>query len=104
MPGTSYQDLLPTPAVTAAVTQPGKKEVSKLLSENPTDSHALATADHEEKGHAQLNNDHEVVDLGWNEPQQKIPSPLVGGLPNEELWVLVRRFNKVRLRFHPITF
>ncbi|KAI9651309.1 hypothetical protein NHQ30_001347 [Ciborinia camelliae] len=62
----------------------------------PTDSHALAVADHEEKGAAQL--DHgtvEVRDLGWNDhTDDDVPSPLVGGLPNEELWTLVRRFNK----------
>jgi hypothetical protein len=64
----------------------------------PTESHALATADHDEKGLAQLHGQHnteaEVKDLGWNERPDKIPAPLVGGLPNEELWMLVRRFNK----------
>jgi len=64
----------------------------------PTGSHALATADHDEKGavqvHGQFDTDHEVKDLGWNEPPEKIPSPLVGGLPNDQLWMLVRRFNK----------
>lgn len=33
-------------------------------------------------------------DLGWNEHPAEVPKPLVGGLPNEELWTLVRRFNK----------
>jgi hypothetical protein len=64
----------------------------------PTASHALATADHDEKGIAQLHGQHnteaEVKDLGWNERPEKIPAPLMGGLPNEELWMLVRRFNK----------
>ncbi|KAF8247893.1 hypothetical protein K440DRAFT_550127 [Wilcoxina mikolae CBS 423.85] len=65
----------------------------------PTESHALATADHEEKGISQLHGQQtsdavEVKDLGWNEPPEKVPAPLVGGLPNEELWMLVRRFNK----------
>lgn len=64
----------------------------------PTESHALATADHDEKGavqmHGQFNTSLEVKDLGWNKPPEKIPAPLVGGLPNEELWMLVRRFNK----------
>lgn len=64
--------------------------------DHPTDSHALANADHEYKGAAQ--HDHgatEVRDLGWNEKPHDVPSPLVGGLPNEELWTLIRRFNKV---------
>lgn len=64
----------------------------------PTESHALATADHDDKGiaqqHGQQNPDEEVKDLGWNEPPEKVPAPLVGGLRNEELWTLVRRFNK----------
>ncbi len=65
--------------------------------DSPTGSHALAAANHGEKGAAQ--QDHglaEVKDLGWQEHVSNVPTPLVGGLPNEELWVLVRRFNKVR--------
>lgn len=61
-----------------------------------TDSHALAMADHEVKGAAQEGHDAaEIKNLGWNEPPKKIPQ-LVGRLPNEELWTLVRRFNKVQ--------
>jgi hypothetical protein len=65
--------------------------------EHPTDSHALAHMDHEEKGVAQMDHGQtEVRDLGWNEHPTEVPVPLVGGLPNEELWTLIRRFNKVR--------
>lgn len=61
----------------------------------PSDSHALANADHEEKGTAQLaHHGGEVRDLGWNDHPADIPKPLVGGLQNDELWTLVRRFNK----------
>lgn len=64
----------------------------------PTESHALATADHEEKGAVQVSakqyNGPEAKDLGWNKPPEKVPTPLIGGLPNEELWTLIRRFNK----------
>ena len=64
--------------------------------ELPTDSHALANADHDEKGVAQIDHGQTGVrDLGWNEKPVDVPTPLVGGLPNEELWTLVRRFNKV---------
>jgi hypothetical protein len=60
----------------------------------PTTSHALATAGHEEVGAAQAAHaEPEVRDLGWNETA---PAPLVGGLSNDELWTLIRRFNKVR--------
>ena len=81
----------------------------QLDSSQPTASHALAKADPNQKGHAQI--DHggdEVKDLGWHEDADDIPAPLVGGLPNEELWVLIRRFNKmmyhvkVRTDYHPI--
>ena len=32
--------------------------------------------------------------MGWGDHPKDVPQPLVGGLPNEELWTLVRRFNK----------
>lgn len=91
-----YKDLLPLPDDTQAVTDPSKKEVSHSMREEPTASHALAMAEPEEKGAAQEDHGAEVKDLGWNEPSKEIANPLVGGLPNEELWVLIRRFNKVR--------
>lgn len=59
-----------------------------------SDSHALAHADHEHKGEAQVGHDDSVKDLGWNEHPADLPKPLVGGLSNEDLWTLVRRFNK----------
>ena len=37
-----------------------------------------------------------VKDFGWNSPPNAVPSPLVHGLSNDDLWVLIRRFNKVR--------
>lgn len=66
------------------------------MTQEPTASHALAIADHDIKGHAQQDHDdNEVLNLGWNEPKEHIPTPLVGGIHNEDLWILVRRFNKV---------
>ncbi|KAL9584994.1 MAG: hypothetical protein Q9203_004440 [Teloschistes exilis] len=62
-------------------------------SDHPTDSHALANADHDEKGAAQVNEHDKVKNLGWNEHPKEIPG-LVGGLDNDDLWALVRRFNK----------
>ena len=95
--GVYYQDLVPIPEKTNAVSDPNKTEVAHALDEGNTASHALASniAEHEEKGIAQKGHDEEVKDLGWNEPQEKIPGPLVGGMGNEELWMLIRRFNKV---------
>ena len=61
-----------------------------------TDSHALALADHEIKGAAQISGGTPIVtDLGWRSHPKDVDT-LVGGLPNEELWTLVRRFNRVR--------
>ncbi|KAF1983738.1 hypothetical protein K402DRAFT_382549 [Aulographum hederae CBS 113979] len=90
----SIKDYLPLPDDTTAVTEPEKVEVSHTLRDSPTISHALAQADKDEKGHAQVEHEEEVADLGWHKADSEIPSPLVGRLPNEELWLLLRRFNK----------
>lgn len=95
VPGGSIKDLLPIPDSTQPVTDPDKQEVATALPDEPTLSHALAMAEPEEKGAAQVEHDEEVINLGWNEPPSQIANPLVGGLLNEDLWVLVRRFNKV---------
>ncbi len=63
----------------------------------PSDSHALALADHEEKGAAQHNASEDVKDLGWDSDPKHVPT-MVGGLPNEELWTLIRRFDKQMYR------
>lgn len=106
--GVVYQDLHPInhPAAqpntydaptttTSTSTSNSVTDAAQNLTEEPTASHALAQADIDVKGVAQLAHNAEVKDLGWNEPPEKIPAPLVGGMDNEELWVLVRRFNKV---------
>lgn len=119
--GVDVKDVLPIPPNTQAITNDQDGETSNTLAEPPTGrfkphlhqissrnyrdpteadwrlgSHALATADHDEKGEAQEQHDDEVKDLGWTETNDKIADPLVARLPNEELWILVRRFNKVR--------
>lgn len=104
--GVNYQDLLPLPEKTNAVNDPDEHEKAFAIADGPTASHALATAEtaEDEKGLVQEDHDLEVKDLGWNKPKQKIPSPLVGGIENEELWLLIRRFNKVydNALFYPI--
>ena len=97
-PGTGFADLLPVPPGSEVVTDPDHQETSNTLADDITLSHSLATGDHSNKGRAQVEHeDPEVLDLGWNEEKQNIPRPLVGGMGNEELWMLIRRFNKVRL-------
>ncbi|KAI2622768.1 hypothetical protein GGS26DRAFT_583882 [Hypomontagnella submonticulosa] len=90
----SMLDVLPVPSTTQPVSEPEKHETANSITEEPTLSHALATDDHEEKGLAQREHDDEVADLGWNEKKGEISAPLVGGLDNEDLWLLIRRFNK----------
>lgn len=70
---------------------------SASASNAPSDSHALAieSADHDIKGAVQQNHAAgEVRDMGWNDRPTNVPTPLVAKLPNDELWALVRRFNK----------
>lgn len=87
-PGTRVSDLLPTPATNPNDISPAQGVNGQTL------SHALATDDHNLKGHAQLDHEKEVQDLGWNEKKEDVAAPLVGGMDNEELWMLVRRFDK----------
>ncbi|KAI3337999.1 hypothetical protein F4824DRAFT_509630 [Ustulina deusta] len=91
---TTVADALPIPATTAPVTDPGEYSTANSLAEEPTLSHSLAMGDHDEKGVVQQPREEEAVDLGWNKRKENIPAPLVGGLGNEDLWLLIRRFNK----------
>jgi hypothetical protein len=96
--GVVYKDLLPIPHET----DPEKEEKTTTITDHPTESHALAmeaARNPEQKGAAQVEHGEEVVNLGWNEPQEAVSNPLVGGLSNDDLWVLVRRFNKVSTHF-----
>jgi hypothetical protein len=70
--------------------------VEEHQEEAPTVSHALAeeSKNFEEKGAAQLEHgDVEVKNLGWNESPLAVPH-LVGGLKNDDVWTLIRRFDK----------
>lgn len=69
-----------------------------LLEEKTSESHALATENHDLKGAAQeAGTEAQTTNLGWQANAAKDVATLVGGLPNEELWTLIRRFNRVRL-------
>jgi hypothetical protein len=68
-----------------------------LLEETPSESHAPATENHDLKGAAQeAGKEAQTTNLGW-QANAKGVATLVEGLPNEELWTLVRRFNTVRI-------
>ncbi|KAK3052055.1 hypothetical protein LTS18_012319, partial [Coniosporium uncinatum] len=57
----------------------------------------------EVQGAAHQDHEGEVKDLGWHKPEEQIPSPLVGRLPNEDLWLLLRRFNKQMYHVKEVT-
>jgi hypothetical protein len=72
-------------------------ESAANVDDAPTESHLLASSDHEDIGHAQADHPFEKAnDLGWNEAEGDIANPLIGGLSNQQLWQLIRRFNMVR--------
>jgi len=85
-------DAQPVPTENGANTD--RKESPKPATDESTLSHALAKDDHEEKGLAQHDPDSkEIRDVGWNDKRNP-EEPLIGGIDNEEFWMLVRRFNK----------
>lgn len=94
--GVVYQDLVAGSAPPPATYDQNDYGRAATMRQEPTESHALAMQTPEVRGLAQIDHGAEVKDLGWNEPKENIASPLVGGLNNEELWLLIRRFNKVR--------
>lgn len=67
------------------------------LQEKTSESHALAVDEPEIKGAVhEAGKEARITNLGWQANAEGVET-LVGGLPNEELWTLVRRFNKVRV-------
>lgn len=72
--------------------------------EGPTDSHILSQAEpEEEKGLTQQAGDtDELTDLGWSASLEHIEEPLIAGLSNEDLWLFIRRFDKVSQSLHEI--
>lgn len=64
----------------------------------PTASHAIADKSMTNDSINDMPNvdhdNHEVLDLGWNKDDEDETRPLVQGLENNQLWILIRRFNK----------
>ncbi|KAJ5399039.1 hypothetical protein N7465_009528 [Penicillium sp. CMV-2018d] len=60
-----------------------------------TESHVLSRVEQDEKGLSQkAGNTAEITNIGWGESPDAIDEPLVAGLSNEDLWMLIRRFDK----------
>ena len=79
--------------------------ISRTLGQK-TDSHALATADIDVKGTVQAASEtssadeNEVANLGWHRVDEAKGDPFLGGWTNEEIWLFIRRFNKVQQRYN----
>ena len=66
--------------------------------DSPTDSHEISKIKQDEKGLAQKAGDNkEVSDIGWSQEPVEIEEQIVHGLSNEDLWMLIRRFDQVRV-------
>ncbi|CAG8156598.1 unnamed protein product [Penicillium salamii] len=65
------------------------------IPDGPTDSHILSQVDQDDKGLVQKAGETaEITNIGWGHPPDQIEEPLVAGLSNEDLWMLIRRFDK----------
>lgn len=77
-----------------AAKKPVTATAAAPLGQNTTTSHQLATGEHHILGAVQeAGKEDRITNLGWQANAKGVDT-LVGGLPNEELWTLVRRFNK----------
>ncbi|KAF3387385.1 hypothetical protein F1880_000301 [Penicillium rolfsii] len=62
--------------------------------EGPTESHVLSQVEQDEKGLIQKAGDTPgITDVGWNNLADHTEQ-LIAGLSNEDLWMLIRRFDK----------
>jgi hypothetical protein len=85
------------------IIQAKKPETAKgnaPLAQKTTTSHQLATGDHdygELRGKAiEAGKDPNTTDLGWRANGNGVET-LVSGISNEDLWALIRRFNRASL-------
>ncbi len=53
-----------------------------------------------EESNSQSLHDAGVKDLGWHAHPRTIHRPFVDGLSNEYIWMLIRRFNEVTIKFY----
>lgn len=66
----------------------------------PTDSHILSQVGQDEKGLAEkAGHTEEISDVGWYQSPGDIDERIVSGLSNEDLWMLIRRFDKARFLY-----
>lgn len=69
---------------------------SRIENQGPTNSHAISQAVSDEEGLVQkAGASQEVSDIGWEHGPGEIGEQIVPGLANDDLWMLLRRFDKV---------
>lgn len=67
------------------------------LGQETSTSHVLATENHDIHGAVQeAGKEDHITNLGWQKNAKGVDN-LVGGLDNDDLWMLIRRFNKAWL-------
>ncbi|KAJ5155866.1 hypothetical protein N7492_008669 [Penicillium capsulatum] len=89
-----YSDLQPQATNNEVAVNQGDN-MTEQLPAGPTDSHVISQLEPDEKGLAQQTSESaDLTDLGWSNPADCIEEPLIVGLANEDLWMLIRRFDK----------
>lgn len=79
---------------TTKATKPATATKRGPLGQETSTSHMLATQNHDIKGTAQeAGKENRITNLGWQKNAKGVDT-LVGGLDNDDLWMLIRRFNK----------
>ncbi|KAH8424100.1 uncharacterized protein LDX57_001857 [Aspergillus melleus] len=70
-------------------------EQKDIKADSPTDSHLLSQLEQDEKGLAEKAGiTQDVSDIGWGQSHDDFEERIVSGLSNQDLWMLIRRFNK----------
>jgi len=79
----------------AAISNSKPEPIEDYEEKRPTIGHKLAHGAHKENDDAESEHTNiEQGDSGWNEEEGNVLQPLISGWSNNELWTLIRRFNK----------
>lgn len=71
----------------------------QVVNELDPDSHDIARRSLDQGGAVQTHpgSNDGIRDIGWHRKNYEIPDPLIGDLPNGQLFARIRRFNKVHI-------
>ncbi|EED19877.1 conserved hypothetical protein [Talaromyces stipitatus ATCC 10500] len=94
-PATASSGQRPTNTIGNVTADINKVDIIKSETDAPTDSHALAHAEVEETSLIRkLPGDEATSDIGWRQQPDEFDEPIIVGISNEDLYMLIRRFNK----------